>query len=68
MSTHSLDALTIDKTLRNAPRRKSGARSRFAVILVVVLAVGAAVVTMVRKRSITIETATVSLFYPTQSF
>ncbi len=68
MSTRSLDALTIDKTGQMAPRRNSMSRTRLAVILVVVLAVGAAAVTLFRNRSVTIETATVSLYFPTQSF
>ena len=68
MSTDSLDSLTIDKSRQNAPRRRSNSRTRLAVIGVLILAAVAAAVAMVRNRAVTIETTSVSLFYPTQSF
>ncbi len=68
MSADSLDSLTIDKSRQTAPRRKRNSRTRLAVVLVVVLAAVAAAVAMVRHRAVTIETTSVSLFYPTQSF
>jgi RND family efflux transporter MFP subunit len=68
MSADSLDTLTIDKTRRMATGRRSVTRTRLAVVLVVALAALAAAVAMVRNRAVTIETTSVSLFYPTQSF
>lgn len=68
MPADSLDTLTIDKTRRTPPVRRNATRTRWAVILVVALAAVAAAVAMVRNRAVAIETTTVSLFYPTQSF
>lgn len=68
MPDSSLDTLTIDKTRRTPPGRRSATRTRWAVILVAALAAVAAVVAMVRNRAVAIETTSVSLFYPTQSF
>lgn len=68
MPDASLDTLTIDKTRRTPPGRRNAIRTRWAVILVVALAAVAAVLAMVRNRAVAIETTTVSLFYPTQSF
>src|SRR6266568_4348199 len=68
MSTGSLDSLTIDKTRQPVPRRRNNSRTRLAVVLVVVIAAAIAAVVMFRNRSITIETTSVVLFYPTQSF
>ncbi|MGB9082977.1 MAG: biotin/lipoyl-binding protein, partial [Desulfuromonadaceae bacterium] len=68
MPADSIDTLTIDKTRRMAPGRRSVTRTRLAVIVVVALAAVAAAVAMVRSRAVTIETTSVSLFYPTQSF
>jgi RND family efflux transporter MFP subunit len=68
MSADSLDTLTIDKSRQSVPRRRNKSRSRLAVIVVIVIAAVAAVVFMVRNRAVTIETTSVSLFYPTQSF
>ena len=68
MSADSLDSLTIDKSRQAAPRKKKNSRTRLAVVLVVVLVAVAAAVAMFRNRAVTIETAGVSLFFPTQSF
>jgi RND family efflux transporter MFP subunit len=68
MPADSLDSLTIDKSRQNVPRRRSNSRTRLAVIGVLILAAVAAVVAMGRNRAVTIETTSVSLFYPTQSF
>lgn len=68
MPDASLDTLTIDKTRRTTPARRNATRIRLAVILVVALAAAAAAVALVRNRAVEIETTTVSLFYPTQSF
>lgn len=67
MADATLDTLTIDKTRRTPPGGRN-TRTRLAVILVVALAAVAAAVAMVRSRAVTIETTSVSLFYPTQSF
>lgn len=68
MSADSLDSLTIDKSRQGAPRRKNNSRIRLAVVLVIVLVAVAAAVAMFRSRAVAIETTSVSLFYPTQSF
>jgi RND family efflux transporter MFP subunit len=68
MSADSFDSLTIDKSRQSAPRRKKNSRTRLAVIGILVLCAVAAVVAMARTRTVTIETSSVSLFYPTQSF
>ena len=66
MSADSLDRLTIDKTRQITSRNRSG-RLRGIVIAAVVLATVTVVITL-RTRSIAIETASVNLVYPTQSF
>lgn len=68
MSTDSLDALTIDKARQKAPRRNKSSRLRLAVILLLLFVTTAAALFMFRNRAVTIETTSVSLFYPTQSF
>jgi RND family efflux transporter MFP subunit len=68
MPADSLDSLTIDKSRQGAPRRRNSSRTRLAVVLVIVLVVVAAAIAMFRSRAVTIETTSVSLFYPTQSF
>ena len=68
MPTDSFDTLSIDKSRQSPPRRKSGTRTRLAVVLIVAAVVAAAALFMVRNRAVTIETTSVSLFYPTQSF
>ncbi len=67
MSTDKLDSLTIDKSRQFAPRRKNSSRTRVAVILAVVLVIACALF-IFTNRSVTIETTSVSLLYPTQSF
>ncbi len=68
MSSDSFEALTIDKSSRTAPRRMNRNRTRMVLILVAALAAVVAVVTMFRNRPVMIESATVSLLYPSQSF
>jgi len=68
MSADSLDALAIDKTRHMPPRRKHGSRTRLAVVLIVAIAAAAAALFLVRNRAVSIETTSVSLYYPTQSF
>lgn len=68
MSTDSLDALTIDKSRQMPLRRRNATSRRVIVTLIVAIAVIAAMALLFRSRSVTIETTTVSLFYPTQSF
>jgi len=67
MSSDSFDALTIDKARQMAPRPVKSKRLRLAFILFI-LFVAAAALFMFHNRAITIETTSVSLFYPTQSF
>jgi RND family efflux transporter MFP subunit len=67
MPDDSFETLKIDKSRYSAPKRKGGSRTRMVVALIVVLAVAAAVI-MFSKRSVTIETSSVSMFFPTQSF
>jgi len=66
MSADSLDRLTIDKTRQTTSRGRSG-RLRGIIIAAVVLATVIAVMVL-RTRSISIETTSVNLVYPTQSF
>lgn len=68
MPADSLDSLTIDKSRQKAPGRRNTSRTRLAVVLTVALVAAAVVVIMLRNRAVTIETTSVSLFYPTQSF
>jgi RND family efflux transporter MFP subunit len=68
MSADTLDSLTIDKTRQMSPRRKNASCTRLVVVLVVVVVAVAAAFTAFRNRSVTIETTSVSLFYPTQAF
>ena len=66
MSADSLDRLTIDKTRQTTSRGRSG-RLRGIIIAAVVLATVTAVMVL-RTRNISIETTSVNLVYPTQSF
>jgi HlyD family secretion protein len=68
MPNDSFDTLTIDKSRHMPPRRKSGIRTRLAVVLIVTAVAAVAALLMFRNRAVTIETTSVSLFYPTQSF
>ena len=68
MPADSFDTLTIDKSRQMPLRRKSGARTRLAVVLIVVTVAAVAALFMFLNRAVTIETTSVSLFYPTQSF
>jgi RND family efflux transporter MFP subunit len=66
MSSESLGRLTIDKS-RQAPSQKRSGRLKYIIGAAVVFAIIAAVMVL-RTRTITIETASVSQVYPTQSF
>jgi RND family efflux transporter MFP subunit len=68
MPADSFDTLTIDKSRQMPLRRKSSARIRLAVILIVAAVAAVAALFMFLNRAVTIETTSVSLFYPTQSF
>ncbi|HBG07832.1 MAG: efflux transporter periplasmic adaptor subunit [Geobacteraceae bacterium GWC2_58_44] len=68
MAQEDLNRLTIDKE-RYSPASRAGKRKRFWVIicLVTVLAAGG-VWSLIAKRSVEVEVATVSLVYPSQTF
>jgi RND family efflux transporter MFP subunit len=68
MSSDTLESLTIDKSRQNPLRRSRASRLRPAVIAVVLLAAVAAAFFLFRNRTVTIETTSATLFYPTQSF
>ncbi len=68
MPADSLDTLTIDKTRQKVPTRKNATRIRLAIILIVAVAAVIAALSLFRNRAVTIETTSVSLFFPTQSF
>jgi HlyD family secretion protein len=68
MSADSFDTLAIDKSRQMPLRRKRGSRTRLAVVLIVAAVAAVAALFMFRNRAVTIETTSVSLFYPTQSF
>jgi HlyD family secretion protein len=68
MPADSFDTLAIDKSRQMPLRRKSGSRTRLAVVLIVAAVAAAAALFVFRNRAVTIETTSVSLFYPTQSF
>ena len=67
MSTDTFDKLAIDKSRQSAPRR-GGRRLRRGILAAVLVAFVAVGFFTLRNRPVTIETSTVSLFYPTQSF
>ena len=66
MSPQSLGRLTIDKSRQSTSKYKSG-RLKIILITAVVLA-AIAVVLFLSSRAVTIETTSVNLVYPTQSF
>ncbi|MDD2899680.1 MAG: efflux RND transporter periplasmic adaptor subunit [Desulfuromonadaceae bacterium] len=68
MPADSIDALTIDKTRQSAPRRMFSNRKRFVIILIVAHILMVTAFSMYRRRAITIETTSVSLQFPSQSF
>lgn len=68
MPTDHLDKLTIDKSRLRVPQRRSGYNPRLVVVLVAVVVAVIAAIVLFRNSAVTIETTTVSLFYPTQSF
>jgi len=68
MSTDPLNKLTIDKTRQRSNASVRHTRSRKAIIAVIVIAIVVAATLFYRGRSVVIETTSVSLFFPTQSF
>ncbi|HXE95494.1 MAG TPA: efflux RND transporter periplasmic adaptor subunit [Dongiaceae bacterium] len=68
MSTDTLNKLAIDKSRQSAPRRSGSSRMRRVIIAAVAVAIIAVGFFTLRNRPVTIETSTVSLFFPTQSF
>jgi RND family efflux transporter MFP subunit len=66
MSPESLDRLTIDKSRQTTSKHK-GVRLKTIIIVAVALAAIAAAI-FLSSRAITIETTSVNLVYPTQSF
>ncbi len=68
MPADSFDTLAIDKSRQMPLRRKGSSRTRLAVVLIVAAVAAVAALYMFRNRAVTIETTSVSLFYPTQSF
>lgn len=67
MPADRLDTLTIDKTRQMSPQRKSVNSIRTVVVVIVALVIAVAFF-FFHNRAVTIETTSVSLFYPTQSF
>lgn len=68
MSNDALNKLAIDKSRQAAPRRRGGNRTRLGIISAVVVAVVAVGFITLRNRAVTVETTSVALFFPTQSF
>lgn len=68
MTVDPLETLTIDKSRFSPPPRKGGHRTRLVVVLIVAAIAATAAFTMFRNRAVTVETSSVSLFFPTQSF
>ena len=68
MSTDTFDKLAIDKSRHSAPRRRGGNRSRNCILAAVVVTLVVVGFFTLRNRPVTIETTSVSLFFPTQSF
>lgn len=68
MTVDPLETLTIDKSRFSPPPRKGGNRTRLVIVLIVAVIAATAAFTMFRNRAVTIETSSVSLFFPTQSF
>lgn len=68
MPDNSFDALTIDKTRQIPLRVKKRTGTRVVLAVVGVIAAIVALFFLFSNRVVTVETSTVSLFYPTQSF
>ncbi len=68
MPADSLEKLTIDKTRFKQPAAVKRSWTRKSVIVIFVIALIAATAFFYRSRSITVETTSVSQFFPTQSF
>lgn len=66
MPSDSLNNLTIDKTLQMKPA--AGKRRLRLVIVIICIAAAAGLYLLLTGRAVSIETTTVSLVYPTQSF
>lgn len=67
MAPDSLNSLTIDKSHHALAGSRKGKRMRVTVILAVLL-LAVVIIVFSRGRSISIETTTVNLVYPSQSF
>ena len=68
MNTDTLDTLTIDKSRYSTPRRSGGNWTRRVILAAVVVVFTIVGIFFLRNRPVTIETTSVSLFYPTQAF
>ncbi len=68
MSSDTLNRLAIDKTRTTVPHRSGPSWKRRSIGVVLVLAIIISFLLFSRNRATTVETSTVSLFYPTQSF
>lgn len=68
MSADALDKLTINKKQQATSGRSGHNRMRMVIVLVIVISVVATLIMYLSGRPVAIETANVTLFYPTQSF
>ncbi|MFH1027395.1 MAG: efflux RND transporter periplasmic adaptor subunit [Pseudomonadota bacterium] len=68
MSTDVLDKLTINKARQPVPEQGGRRRIRMVIIIVLIVSVAVAAFLLLSGRPVTIETASVTQFYPTQSF
>lgn len=68
MATDTLDKLTINKARQPAPERLGSKRIRMVIIIVLTVSLIVAALLLLSGRQVAIETASVTQFYPTQSF
>lgn len=68
MATDTLDKLTINKARQSAPERFGRKRIRMVIIIVLTVSLIVAALLLLSGRQVAIETASVTQFYPTQSF
>jgi RND family efflux transporter MFP subunit len=68
MSSDTLNKLSIDKSRQSASRQKGTNRTRWGVFAVLAVILIVAGILAFRNRAVTIETTSVSQFFPTQSF
>jgi len=68
MSTDVLDKLTINKARQPAPEQGGRRLIRMVTIIVLIVTVAVVAFLLLSGRQVTIETASVTQFYPTQSF